>query len=292
MPPEITLSALSKALLAIIYILLSPCILADSRILATGGASTIEGQAGGGIVPWAVLAGYGSVDEWGSAVFSTQLRISDYALDSKGVALSYNNRIELSYARQSLDLGTLGDALSLSGAGFRQDIFGLKYRVSGDLIYNVLPQISVGMLHKRQLDFAVPQLVGATRDSDEEFYVSAAKLWLAGLASRNVFANLTARYSRANQGGLIGFGGDLNNDRELLMEASGGIFINRHIAVGAEYRQHSSNLSFSEQDDWKDVFIAMFVNKHLSVVAAYADLGTVATLPNQTGWYMSAEFSW
>ena len=31
----------------------------QGRLLATGGATSIDGAAGGGIVPWAVLAGYG-----------------------------------------------------------------------------------------------------------------------------------------------------------------------------------------------------------------------------------------
>jgi hypothetical protein len=35
-----------------------------SKIIATGGATTIEGSAGGGIVPWAVINGYASSDEF------------------------------------------------------------------------------------------------------------------------------------------------------------------------------------------------------------------------------------
>src|SRR5688572_6664081 len=138
MPPEDTMLRvmLNKILFpAMCAALCASGVYADSRILATGGASTIEGTAGGGTVPWAVLAGYGSGDEFGSAAFSTQLRIEDYSLDVKGIAVSYNNRFELSYARQNFDLGTLGDALGLPGHRFRQDVFGLKYRIAGDLIY-------------------------------------------------------------------------------------------------------------------------------------------------------------
>src|SRR5438874_9832371 len=35
----------------------------DGRLLATGGATQIEGSAGGGIVPWAVLSGYATRSE-------------------------------------------------------------------------------------------------------------------------------------------------------------------------------------------------------------------------------------
>ncbi len=35
------------------------------RLIATGGAMTVEGAAGGGIVPWALLAGYGENQQFG-----------------------------------------------------------------------------------------------------------------------------------------------------------------------------------------------------------------------------------
>jgi hypothetical protein len=261
-----------------------------SRILATGGASQIEGAAGGGIVPWAVIAGYGSSSEWGVTGFYTHVSVDDYELDAAGVAAGYSNRIELSYARQQFDLGTLGDALGIDKQ-FRQDIFGAKVRLWGDLIYGRGPQVSAGVQYKRHLDFALAGAVGAQRDDDLDFYVSATKLFLAGLFDRNVFANATLRLSRANQIGILGFGGDKDDSRDVLFEGSAGIFITRHIAVGFEYRQQPDNLSFAKQDDWFDAFIGVFPNKHVAVVAAYADLGSVATLDNQSGWYLSIEVS-
>ncbi len=287
-----TILGRARILLTLTLFGLALPVLADSRILATGGASTIEGAAGGGIVPWAVLAGYGSQGEWGAAAFNTEISLSDYSLNAKGVAASYDNRIEFSYARQTFDLGTLGVALGLPGQQFRMDVFGLKYRISGDLIYGSLPQFTVGLQHKRHLDFAVPALVGSRHDSDNEVYFSAAKVWLALWLDRNVFLNVNARYSRANQGGLLGFGGELDDSRDLLLESSGGLFLTRKMALGVEYRQHPQNLGFSKQHDWRDVFVAWFPGKQLSVVAAYADLGTVATLPDQHGWYLSFAFSY
>ena len=205
--------------------------------------------------------------------------------------MSYSNRVELSYARQSFDLGTLGDALGLRDKAFRQDIFGAKVRLFGDLIYGTAPQVSAGVQYKRHLDFAIPRAVGARRDDDMEFYVAATKLVLAGVFDRNVFANATARLSRANQIGILGFGGDRDDSRDLLFEGSAGIFLTRHIALGFEYRQQSNNLSFADQDDWFDAFLGIFPNKHVSVIAAYADIGDVATLKNQSGWYLSVELA-
>lgn len=79
----------------------------DGRLLATGGASMIEGSSGGGIVPWATLSGYGTRDELGTIAFATHVDSGDYRLNVQGVALTVGNRLELSVARQRLDLGTL-----------------------------------------------------------------------------------------------------------------------------------------------------------------------------------------
>ena len=94
--------------------------LADGQLLATGGVSTIEGSAGGGVVPWAVLAGYGTSDEWGGSAFASTLNTGDYRLDVAGGALTFNNRLELSLARQSLRLSTLGPALGLGAIRLEQ----------------------------------------------------------------------------------------------------------------------------------------------------------------------------
>ncbi|MCA8966870.1 MAG: DUF3034 family protein [Gammaproteobacteria bacterium] len=264
----------------------------NSRLLATGGGSQLEGQAGGGIVPWAVLAGYGSSDEVAATGFYTHVELDDYALDAYGVAVSFDNRVELSLARQEFDLGTLGDALGLDDKSLRQNIVGAKVRLAGDLVYGRLPQLAVGLQVKSNLDFGIPSAVGARRRHDTDFYLSATKLWLAGLFDRNVFANATLRYSRANQGGLLGFGGDRDDSRDVLFEGSAGVFVNRYLALGFEYRQQPDNLGFSDQDDWFDVFVGVFPNKHVSIVAAYADLGTVATLEGQKGWYLSLELAY
>ena len=40
------------------------------RLLATGGVTQLEGAAGGGIVPWAVIGGYGTRDEIGATGFA------------------------------------------------------------------------------------------------------------------------------------------------------------------------------------------------------------------------------
>ena len=45
---------------------------AGDRLLATGGVSQVEGSGGGGLVPWALITGLGTVDEVGGSAFCTK----------------------------------------------------------------------------------------------------------------------------------------------------------------------------------------------------------------------------
>lgn len=262
-----------------------------SRLLATGGATTIEGVAGGGIVPMAVLSGYGTQEEWGATAFASYVDTSDYQLRVMGASISLRNRVEISLAEQELKHQSLSDALGVVDNAIRQTVVGVKARLVGDLIYTSLPQISLGLQHKKNHDFFIPMAAGAYEDSGEDIYLSASKLLLGGFIQRNWLINTTLRYTKANQLGLVGFGGDKNNDAELVTELSSGVFINKHWLVGAEYRQKPDNLSFASEDDWHTFFVAWFPNKRLSLVAGYVDLGEVATFDNQTGSYLSIQGS-
>ena len=261
------------------------------RLLATGGATGIEGAAGGGITPWAVLAGYGERGEWGGDVFATRVETGDYRLDVAGVAFAFDNRLELSFARQRFDLGNLARDLSLPENSLSQDIFGIKLRLFGDLLYDRLPQVSLGAQHKRQKDFLIPSLIGAQRDEDTEAYLTASRLILGGAFGYNLLLNGGVRYSRANELGLLGFGGDRRDSRSLLKEGSVAVLFNPNWVLGVEYREKPDNLSFAGESDWADLFLGYFPNKRFAVVLAYARLGEIATLGHQDGAYLSVQGS-
>lgn len=262
-----------------------------SRLLATGGASTIEGSAGGGIVPMAVLAGYGAQEEQGAVAFASYVDTGDYQLEVVGGSWSWRNRVELSIAQQTLTHESLTAALSLPTDSISQRIISAKLRVAGDLIYTPMPQISIGLQHKKNLDFLVPAAVGAKDDSGTDINLTATKLFLGAVFDRNLLLNANLRYTNANQTGLVGFGGDKNDQRDVVAEISTGLLLNRHWLVGAEYRQKPNNLSFIKEDDWQTVFVGWFPNKRVALVAAYVDLGEVATFKDQTGWYLSLQGS-
>jgi hypothetical protein len=269
---------MKKLLEFLILLLISPTVSAGGKILATPGVSQVEGAAGGGLVPWSQLAGYATENQWSASAFCTEANVDDYRLNTCGIQLNLFDRIEVSYAEQNFDVYPLSLQLE-------QNVVGVKARIAGDLIYSAYPQLSLGVLHKELDTTTVPFALGAEDDSGTDVYVAASKLHLGAVMGYNLFWNLTARHTEANELGLLGFGGP-GTGSSVQLEGSAAILFNKNLAIGAEYRQKPDNLNLGE-DDWHDVFVAWFPNKHVSVTMAYVDLGTVAQVQGQDGWYLS-----
>lgn len=267
--------------------LLSLCLFATpanadgSRLLATSGVTSLSGAAGGGLTPWAVISGYGDEGEYSAGAFYTDTATEAYRLNVKGVSASYDNRVELSAALQSFEIkGVAGD--------LRQEVYGIKTRLSGDAVYTRMPQISAGLQYKRLLDGAIADAVGAAdSQSGTDIYLSATKVHLAALAGRHVLWNLTLRATKANQMGLLGYGGDDHDRYQLMPEASALVLLSDEVALGAEYRQKPDNLSAFGEDEFYDVFVAWFPDKRVNLTAAYANLGSIAGSEDQSGLYLS-----
>ncbi|WP_245528602.1 DUF3034 family protein [Brevundimonas subvibrioides] len=259
------------------------------KLLLTGGVSTLEGSGGGGMATWATTTGYGAEDGIGGNVHATWVNLPDYELRSWGAAVGLWDRVELSVARQEFDTGDTGAALGLGqGFTFTQDIVGVKVRLLGDAVYDQagwMPQVAVGLQHKTNDQGAIITAVGGKDDEGTEAYVAATKLFLA----QSLLVSGTVRWTDANQTGLLGFGGDRNDDLEPQFEGSVGYLLSRNLVVGAEVRTKPDNLGFAGEDDWLDVYAAWAINKHLSVTAAWVDLGSIATFENQRGLYLSLQ---
>jgi hypothetical protein len=259
------------------------------KLLLTGGVSSIEGSGGGGLATWAVTSGYGTEDGIGGNVHATYVTLPDYELRSWGAAASFRDRIEVSVARQAFDTGATGALLGLgSGFTFTQDIVGVKIKLVGDAVYGQdtwLPQVAVGVQHKSNDQGAIIAAVGGRDHEGTEFYVAATKLLLA----QSLLLSGAVRWTDANQTGLLGFGGDRNDDVEPQFEGSVGYLLNRNLVVGAEYRTKPDNLGFAGEDDWFDVYAAYALNRHVSVTAAWVDLGSIATFEDQRGVYLSLQ---
>lgn len=279
------------------------------KLLLTGGVSSVEGAAGGGISPWGVIGSQATEGEVGVSAYVSRARTRDYGLNAYGVAVGIHDRLELSVGRQDFDTGVTGTGLGLPGLHLKQDIVGAKLRVAGDAVLDsdsLMPQIAVGVQFKKLqssgLDGTLSAL-GAKRHG-ADVYVSATKLFLA----QGILVNGTLRATKANQGGLLGFGatlGGADNGYELQPELSVAYLINSKLAVGFEYRAMPNKLQRAGQaaglgaglraDDWKDIFIAYAPSKNVSVTAAYVDLGRIVPATTggrkQTGVYVSAQIA-
>ena len=267
-------------------------IMAGERLLATGGVMQIEGAAGGGLTPWALIAGYGTREETGLSSFYTYAKTNGgFDMKLGGVAVGFNNRVEISYSHQRFGLSD-----SVPSEHIRLHTVGAKVRLLGDAVYDQdtwVPQVSAGMQIKHNANYdKVPKALGAESASGVDFYVSATKLYLGAIAGRNLLLNATLQATKANQFGLLGFGGDNNNKYQLQPAASAALMLTDNLLIGAEYRARPNNLSIFKEDDAKDVFIAWFPAKYLSLTAAYLDLGNIADKDNQSAWYLSGQLSY
>jgi hypothetical protein len=248
----------------------------EGKLPLTAGFSDIDGAGGGGLVPWALITGYGTSDSWGANAHYTEIPLRDFNLRSYGVSVGALDRVEVSAAA---DKFTAAGA-PLSGLALEQHVFGAKVRVTGDAVYDQdawAPQTAVGVEYKRNSGISgspgltsVRQL-GAASESGIDWYVSATKVFLA----ESLLLNITLRYTNANQLGLLGFGGDLKRSRSLEPEATIAYVVTRTVAVGAEYRDKPSNLAVDDERGAYDAFVAWTASRNVSVVAGYLSLGSI-----------------
>lgn len=295
----------------------------SNKLLLTGGVSQVEGSAGGGLTPWAIIGGYGTNNEIGANIHYTYAPTDEFKLQTYGVTVGIYDRVELSLAEQKFDIGNLrskvdpavaplvGGANVINRDELSQTIVGVKVHVFGEAVLDAdtwMPQVAVGMQYKKNHDgdFVKGAVVGAKRDSGVDFYVSATKL----LLEQNLLLNGTLRATKANQLGLLGFGGSRNDNYRPELELSAAYLLDKKLAIGAEYRMKPDNLSSSangllfgganvvdlKEDDAYDLFVAYAPTKNVSLTAAYVYLGNIATVAavgadygKQSAIYLSAQ---
>jgi hypothetical protein len=261
----------------------------SGKLLLTQGVSNIEGASGGGLSTWAMIGGYETRDGVGANIHATEVRVSDFELRSAGAAVGLFDRVEVSYARQQFNTLKAGEALGL-GRGYTidQNVVGVKARLFGNLVYDQntwAPQISVGAQYKHNDRANLVKTLGAKSADGVDYYLAASKLIL----SQSLLLNATVRETRANQFGILGFGGDRDGGYKPQFEGSAAYLLSRKLAVGAEFRTKPDNLGFAREGDAYDAFAAYAVNKTVSVTLAYADLGPIATFNHQRGVYLSLQ---
>ena len=124
----------------------------NGKLLLTGGVSSIDGAAGGGLTPWAMVGSYATTGEFGGIAFITHATTQTDTLARSGASAGFDDCFELSLARQEFNASVV-----VPDTALRLDIVGIKLRVAGD---------------------AVLDSVAAKRDG-VDLYASATKLFLA-----------------------------------------------------------------------------------------------------------------
>ncbi|NVJ61255.1 MAG: DUF3034 family protein [Gammaproteobacteria bacterium] len=259
----------------------------SGKLNLTGLIPNIDGAAGGGITHSAIIGGYGTEDQVGAAFNYSQTSLSDFELKTTAVSVGLFNRVELSFSESEFDTQKVGAALGLGeNYTFENTSINLKVNIFGDAILEQdtwLPQVSIGASKKESDNANVLALIGATKSEDTETFIAASKLFL----DHSFLVNVSARNTRANQNGILGFGGDQNSKKKWYLEGSLAYLLADNLAVGIEMKQNPDNLGFARQDHWRDIFLLYNPSKHVSLTVAYVDLGEVALQEDQSGLYTS-----
>ncbi len=246
-------------------------------LLASGAqaaVTNIDGQAGGGLVPWALLSS-------GPTVALTHIGTSNLNINSVAVNTSFSNLVEVSYARNMLNVS--GSTLGGNNVD-NVDNFGLKVKLND--MSDAMPQFALGLVYKKvngNLYNNVLSPALGINNSGTDVYAAASKI--VNIGGKNVLLNGVLRASKANQLGLLGFGGGnaagAKTGYSLKPEVSAEIFAADNVIVGAEYRAQPSNSTAAtnpvlQQNSAYDFNIVYVANKNFTLTAAYVSLGQVA----------------
>ncbi|GEM16368.1 MAG: DUF3034 family protein [Gluconobacter potus] len=259
------------------------------RALGTSGLSSLEGASGGGIASWATIGGYGSNKSAGMAMHYSYVNLTSYWDQNVGASMGFFDRVEISYTHNFFQTRGTGAKLGIgNGYQFDLDVAGAKVRLFGHVADNTLiPQVAIGGMYKHDSDGKVIHEVGSMHTDGGDAYLAVTKLF----PKIGILIDTTVRFTKGNQWGILGFGGDKDNNYHAQFEGSLGYlpsFI-PGLVVGVEYRTKPRNQRFTDESNWFDVYTSYFVNKHLNVTLAYVSLGTIATYKDQTGFYFSAQ---
>jgi hypothetical protein len=143
--------------------------------------------------------------------------------------------------------------------------------------------VAIGVQYVSNSCNSVLRAISARRSRDLDVNASVRKLFL----TFSILAHVTRRFTRATQLGILGFGGDRNDRHQPERDLSGAWLINRHLALGAEHQTKPNNLGFAREQNWFDVFFALFVSKNISLTAALLEAGSIATRPCEPRPYLS-----
>ena len=258
------------------------CMLAATG--AQAAVTNIDGQAGGGLVPWALLSS-------GPTVAITHIGTQNLGINSLAINTSFANRVEVSYARNMLSItgasGALAGAVGTNTTD-HVDNYGIKVKLND--MGDSMPQFALGAVYKKTggnlMDNVLNPAAGfGINNSSTDVYGAASKI--VNIGGKNVLLNGVLRATKGNQLGLLGFGGGntvgASTGYKIEPELSAEVFAADNVVVGAEYRKEpnytvagTAQETVLHQNSAYDLHIVYVANKNFTLTAAYVDLGMVA----------------
>ncbi|SEO67399.1 DUF3034 family protein [Aquisalimonas asiatica] len=245
---------------------------------AAGLPGQIEGAAGGILTPGPQLAGTG--DPVSGNVAITHARLTDVQFTAIGASLTLDDRLELSAAQPNLGAGSSDDV--------RQNVFAARLRLAGSASAPLRPAASLGVTHRRQRDFGLEERIGMApeRRNDWDATLSTGGGYRFGPAQA-VLLHATARYTRANSGGLFGFGNAENDQHRVQLEGAIHTSLTRRLSLSGEYREHRHQPAADPGDPWWSAYAGYGINDEVHLALGWQDLGRLGGKPRQNGPFIA-----
>ncbi|MFV8835625.1 DUF3034 family protein [Aquisalimonas sp.] len=245
---------------------------------AAGLPGQIEGAADGVLTPGPQLTGAGNAVSGNVAV--THARLTDVQFTAIGASLTLDDRLELSAAQPNLGAGSSDDA--------RQNVFAARLRLAGSARAPLRPAASVGVSHRRQRDFGLEDRIGIApeRRNDWDATLSAGGGYRLG-PSQAVLVHATARYTRANAGGLFGFGNAEHDHHRVQLEGAVHTSLTSRLSISGEYRENRHQPATDPGDPWWSAYAGYGVNEDVHLALGWQDLGRLGGKPRQNGPFIA-----
>ncbi len=262
----------------------------------------IEGEGGGGLVPWAYLTNppaqgklFGMPMVGATYIFPQNFNVTVYHLNE-----TITDRLEVGFSRTVFNttnlLGASGGSTNVGVEELTMDTMHAKVLLLKET--ETLPAVSASLEYKNNRDIntadsnAGGALTAAGLDDDKgiDYCLSATKLFKT--EKMPILVNIGARYTKAAQTGYLGF----SDDAKILPEITLAVLPESNVAVGVEYRSKPdqykdvAGIGTFGEEDWSDFFIAYFPTKGLSIVGAVVNFGNIVNRNVNTGLYMNMKY--
>ena len=268
---------------------------------------SIEGVSGAPITPMAYLCNAGPEGtKIGKPTASyTFLNLGSKKLHMVSVTQTFLRRIELSYAWNCMDLGSLPDDIKKAGldAG-RHHVclhhFNARLLVLPENSFGLpLPALTVGAHFKynegidtinRKLGGALTAL-GYDSHYGMDFTLTASKTLPKLAFGRPVILTAGMRNSRAAQIGYLGFGDECSTT----VEGSVACLVLDNLAVAYEFRQKVNPYDeldglIGRETHWHAVSASWVVSNNLTVTGVWGCLGNIANARANCAWGVQVKY--